>query len=177
MQEREALYNLTLAISTGIRRGELVGLRWSDINLNERMIRVNKSLANMPGKGHELSSLKTRSAKRQIQLHDTVVEKLKEHKENQDEWKKQVRHLYDDRDLMICTDTGSFQDPRNVIRVMKRIIKTANVPSIRFHDLRHTHASMIISEGMDIVRVSARLEHVNPKNFGILRTLIAWRSK
>lgn len=152
-----------LAISTGMRRGELLGLRWCDIDLNEGIIRVNKSLANIPGKGHELSSLKTRSAKRHINLHDTVVEDLRKHKENQDEWKKVVRNLYEDRDLVICTDTGAFQDPRNVIRIMKRIIKTANVPSIRFHDLRHTHASIMISMGMDIVWVSARLGHANPK--------------
>jgi integrase len=152
-----------LAISTGMRRGELLGLRWCDIDLDDGIIHVNKSLANIPGKGNELGSLKTRSAKRQIQLHDTVVKELRKHKENQDEWKRLVRNLYEDRDLVICSDTGSFQDPRNVIRVMKRIIKTANVPTIRFHDLRHTHASIMISQGLDIVWVSARLGHANPR--------------
>jgi hypothetical protein len=69
---------------------------------------------------------------------------------------KQDIHYYN-------TETGSFQDPRNVLRVMKRISKAANVTSIRFHDIRHTHASILISQGVDIVKVSARLGHANPK--------------
>ena len=71
--------------------------------------------------------------------------------------------MYKEQDMVICTNTGTFQDPRNVIRVMKRIVKSANVPNIRFHDIRHTHASILISEGVDIVKISNRLGHANPK--------------
>lgn len=71
--------------------------------------------------------------------------------------------LFADKDLVICTSTGSPQDPRNVVRVMKRIVKTAKVPNIRFHDIRHTHASILISTGIDIVKISKRLGHANPK--------------
>ena len=65
--------------------------------------------------------------------------------------------------MLICTETGTLQDPRNVLRVMKRLIAAANVTTIRFHDIRHTHASILISEGVDIVKVAARLGHANPK--------------
>ena len=70
---------------------------------------------------------------------------------------------FDDQDLVICNHTGSLQDPRNVVRVMKRIVKCSNVPNIRFHDIRHTHASILISAGIDIVKISKRLGHANPK--------------
>ncbi|WP_332844052.1 tyrosine-type recombinase/integrase [Solibacillus palustris] len=60
-------------------------------------------------------------------------------------------------------NTGTLQDPRNVVRVMKRLVKSTNVPNIRFHDIRHTHASILISEGVDIVKISKRLGHANPK--------------
>ncbi|WP_445678126.1 tyrosine-type recombinase/integrase [Psychrobacillus sp. FSL H8-0484] len=56
---------------------------------------------------------------------------------------------FEDQDLVICTNTGRLQDPRNVVRVMKRIVKCAKVPNIRFHDIRHTHASILISAGVD----------------------------
>lgn len=68
-----------------------------------------------------------------------------------------------DNDLVICTNTGTLQDPRNVVRVLKRLIKSTKVPNIRFHDIRHTHASILISEGVDIVKISKRLGHANPK--------------
>jgi len=56
-----------------------------------------------------------------------------------------------------------MQDPRNVIRAMKRITLEAKVTAIRFHDMRHTHASILISSGVDVVKIAARLGHVNPK--------------
>ena len=65
--------------------------------------------------------------------------------------------------LVNCLETSSPQDPGNVLRVMKRITERTNVKKIRFHDLRHTHASILISEGVDLVKVAARLGHVNPK--------------
>lgn len=63
----------------------------------------------------------------------------------------------------IYFDTGAKQDPRDVNRVMKRIIKSAHVPDIPFQGIRHTHASILFSEGVDIVRTSLRLGHSNPK--------------
>lgn len=80
-----------------------------------------------------------------------------------EEWKELVGSVFEDQDLVICTNTGSLQDPRNVVRVMKRIVKTAKVPNIRFHDIRHTHASILISAGVDIVKIAKRLGHANPK--------------
>ncbi|MFD1929601.1 tyrosine-type recombinase/integrase [Sporosarcina siberiensis] len=56
-----------------------------------------------------------------------------------------------------------MQCPRNLVRVMKRIFKKANVKPIRFHEIRHTHASILIAEGVDIVKISDRLGHANPR--------------
>lgn len=58
---------------------------------------------------------------------------------------------------MICTNMGTIQDPRNVNRVMKRIVKSTKILNIRFHDICHTHASILISEGVDTVKISNRL--------------------
>lgn len=65
--------------------------------------------------------------------------------------------MYQDHDLVICTNTGTMQCPHNLVRTMKRLIKQSGVTEIRFHDIRHTHASILISEGVDIVKIADRL--------------------
>ncbi|WP_409294702.1 tyrosine-type recombinase/integrase [Peribacillus sp. SCS-26] len=74
-----------------------------------------------------------------------------------------MKHQFLDHNLVSSTETGTLQDPKTFLRVMKKIIKAANVQFIRFHNIRHTHASILISEGVVIVIVSARLDHSNPK--------------
>jgi integrase len=146
-----------------MRRGEILGLKWSDIDFVNEKIHVNRSLAHVPKKGYTLTTLKTKSSKRQIAIPEFILNELRTQKNSQDEWSGLVGDLFQNQDLVFCTHTGTVQDPRNVIRVMKRIIKIAKVRAIRFHDLRHTHASILIAAGVDIVNVSAQLGHVNPK--------------
>ncbi|WHX68241.1 site-specific integrase [Peribacillus frigoritolerans] len=151
-----------LAIYTGMRKGELLGLKWSDIDFGKKSIRIQRSLSHIPNKGYRLSTPKTKKSKRQVPIPDFLVKELKAHKERQETQRKRLGEQYQDQDLVICTEIGTLQDPRNVLRVMKRISKAANVTSIRFHDIRHTHASILISEGVDIVKVAARLGHSDP---------------
>lgn len=127
-----------LAIYTGMRRGETLGLKWGDVDFANKRIHVNRSLAHIPKSGYTLPTLKTKSSKRQIPIPDFVLSELRRHKNAQDEWKELVGDLYQNKDIVICTNTGIMQDPRNVIRVMKRIIKESKVTAIC---LRHTHAS------------------------------------
>ena len=140
-----------------------MGLKWSDIDFNKKVIHVNRSLAYLPGKGYVLSTLKTKNAKRLIPISNQLASALLSQRNQQLEWKKRLGALYEDHDLVICTRTGTMQDPQNILRAMKRIIEAADVPAIRFHDLRHTHASILISEGVDLVKVSRRLGHANAK--------------
>ena len=92
-----------------------------------------------------------------------IIDELLKHQKQQQIWKKRFNKEYRNQDFVICTEKGAEQDPRNVLRIMKRLISISNVTSIRFHDLRHTHASILISEGVDIVKVAHRLDHANPK--------------
>ena len=151
-----------LAIYTGMRKGELLGLKWCDIDFGKKSIRIERSLSHIPNKGYRLFTPKTKKSKRQVPIPDFLVKALKTHKEHQETQKKRLGEHYHDQDLVICTEIGTLQDPRNVLRVMKRISVAANVTSIRFHDIRHTHASILISEGVDIVKVAARLGHSDP---------------
>ncbi|WP_342541905.1 site-specific integrase [Paenisporosarcina sp. FSL H8-0542] len=152
-----------LAIYTGMRRGEILGLKWSDIDYNKKTIYVNRSLVRVPKVGYLFTTPKTKHSIRQIPIPEFVLNELRTVKNGQEQWKQLVGELFQNQDLIICTHTGSFQDPRNVLRVMKRIIKSSGVSNIRFHDIRHTHASILISEGVDIVKISNRLGHTSPK--------------
>jgi integrase len=152
-----------LAIYTGMRRGEILGLKWSDIDFTRKVIHVQRSLAYIPNQGYAFTTVKTKGSNRQVPIPDKILHELIAHKERQQKWKEHLGDLYEDQDLVVCTESGTMQDPRNVIRVMKRICKASNVTAIRFHDIRHTHASILISEGVDVVKVSARLGHANPK--------------
>jgi len=152
-----------LAIYTGMRKGEILGLMWSDIDFEKKVIRVQRSVALITGSGYVFISPKTKKSIRQVQISDFLIEELLAHKKFQEEWKKRSGEQYQDLDLVISTETGTIQDPRNILREMAKICKDANVTPIRFHDMRHTHASILISEGVDIVKVASRLGHTNPK--------------
>lgn len=152
-----------LAIYTGMRRGEILGLKWGDIDLENKTIHVKRSLAYIPIKGYVLTSTKTRSSNRIIPISDLVVNELIKYRKQQEIYKEQLGKQYQDEDFVICTETGSKQDPRNVLRALKRLITTSGVTKIRFHDFRHTHATILISSGVDVVKVSKRLGHANAK--------------
>ncbi|MBD8033040.1 tyrosine-type recombinase/integrase [Solibacillus sp. A46] len=152
-----------LAIYTGLRRGEILGLKWSDVDFINKTIHVQRSLAYIPKKGYILTSTKTRKSNRIIPISDMVVKALVNHRKQQEIWKEQLGEQYQEEDLVICTETGSKQDPRNVLRALKRLITTSGVTQIRFHDFRHTHASILISNSIDVVKVSKRLGHPNAR--------------
>ena len=152
-----------LAIYTGMRRGEILGIKWSDIDLVNKTIHVQRSLAYISKKGYILTSTKTRNSNRIVPISEMVVKVLMNYRTQQEMHKAQLDELYQDEDLVICTETGTKQDPRNVLRALKRLITTSGVTQIRFHDFRHTHASILISKGVDVVKVSKRLGHANAK--------------
>lgn len=152
-----------LAIKTGMRRGEILGLKWADIDFENKTIDVKRSLAYIPKKGYVFTDLKNKSSRRKVPISDEVVSELLKHKKEQDKWKEQLQDAYEDNDFVVCTEFGKHQDPRNVLRVMKRMCKEAGVPIIRFHDLRHTHASILLTNGVDPVRVANRVGHANAR--------------
>ncbi|MFS0782088.1 tyrosine-type recombinase/integrase [Bacillus sp. 1P06AnD] len=162
-KEERHYITFLLAIYTGMRRGEILGLKWSDIDFKKKIIRVERTLIHIPEKGYQLSPPKTFKSKRQVPITDYILNELITHKEQQDEWKERLGETYQDNNLVICTEQGTFQDPRNLLRVMKRLCEKAKVTSICIHEIRHTHASILISEGVDIVKVANRLGHSKPK--------------
>lgn len=151
-----------LGVTTGARRGELLGLKWGNIDLIEGTMRIRRSLTRQEGIGLEFGLTKSEAGDRMIGLSQEVIEELRRHKVEQDAWKHSIKDEYQDHDLVVCTPLGKPMDPRNTNRVMERIIKKSGVKRIRLHDMRHTHASHLIAGGLDAVSTAHRMGHRDP---------------
>ncbi|KIL80154.1 tyrosine-type recombinase/integrase [Bacillus badius] len=150
-----------LAITTGMRRGEILGLRWKDIDLEKGVLYVRQTLSK--DEKQFLTGAKTISGVRSIKLSKETVVILKKHKATISKAKLKCGPAYEDYDLVICTAGGTPVNPENLKRSYMQLIQQAGVPKIRFHDLRHTHATMLLSQGVHAKVISERLGHSNIK--------------
>ena len=148
-----------LAIFTGMRRGEILALRWKDCMLDEGKISVNKSLSFVKGQGIVCQETKTGSSNRVISISDMVVEELRKHRLQQQKMKLMLGEAYQDTDYVIAKETGKPVNPNYIFNHFKKLLGKVDVPPIRFHDLRHTHATIMLKLGEHPKVVSERLGH------------------
>lgn len=147
-----------LALSTGMRRGELLGVRWRDVDLEARTLSVRQCVTPTKG-GPVLAEPKTASARRLVRLPAEAVAALRDHRRRQVERRLSLGALWRDLDLVLCTGEGNVVNPANVDRSFARLVARAGVRRIRFHDLRHTHATWLLAAGQPVKVVSERLGH------------------
>ncbi|MGU3394057.1 tyrosine-type recombinase/integrase [Priestia sp. D51] len=160
-KEDSAYIVFYLALTTGMRQGEILGLRWKDIDLDKGLINIKQTLSH-DGKTF-ISGAKTKSSLRTINLSDLTIKTLKARKLIVSKEKLSLGPIYVDYDLVACTQHGTPFNPANVRRTFKKLIKLADVSDIRFHDLRHTHATLLLSKGINVKVISERLGHSNIK--------------
>jgi len=153
---------IALAIFTGMRRGELLAIRWSDVDLDAANVRVERSLE-QTGSGLHFKAPKTKSGRRKISLPGYAVAVLRKHRKGQLEFRMKIGagRLPDDA-LVFCNMDGAPYSPRAVSKSWTRLVKAHDLPKVTLHSLRHSHASALISAGMDAVTVCRRLGHANP---------------
>jgi len=146
------------ALHTGMRSGELAGIQWTDIDWNGKFIEVRRAI----NRFGEVSSVKTKSGRRRIDLSDHLLDTLKDlRKQKQKEALKKGKNEIPE--WVFTSYSGSFASINNVkTRNFKKVLKKAGLRSIRFHDLRHTFASQLLSNGTNILYVSQQLGHSNP---------------
>ncbi len=146
-----------LALKTGMRRGELLGLRWRDLDLDRAMAHVRQSVIVYAGAPH-IQTPKTATAQRAVKLSPDVVAALRDHRTA---WaaRKLAAAEWQETDLIFCTRTGGPLNPNNIARAHEVIVKRSGVRRIRFHDLRHTHATWLLQSGQPVKVVSERLGH------------------
>lgn len=141
----EALY--TVALSLGLRRGEILGLRWDDIDLERSTLRVNQALQRIGGKLRQEETNTPRS-RRTVALHPAIVSSLIAHRARQLQERLLTPSEMAKERLAFTSLVGTPLDPCNMLRDFSRVLAKAGLPRIRFHDLRHSAASLLLAEGV-----------------------------
>ncbi len=151
-----------VAFSTGLRRGELAALRWSDVDLDGATLRVERSLE-QTAKGVEFKSPKTDAGRRTIAVPLTAVAALRQRRKEQLELRVVLGagRLPDDA-LVFGKFDGTPRKPHTFSDAWRRAVKSRKLPKVTFHAFRHSHASALIASGLDVVTVSKRLGHASP---------------
>ena len=153
----EALY--VLALNTGMRQGELLALKWDDVDLERGVLRVRRTLTHAD-KAYVLGEPKTNKSRRTIRLTAGAARALERHLSRQLEEMERMGSLYQPGGLIFATEAGTIINPSNVrTRSFKPLLKKAGLPQVRFHDLRHTCATLLLSKDVNPKVVSEMLGH------------------
>jgi integrase len=154
-----ALY--TLAIHTGLRQGELLALKWEDLDLEAGTLRVRRTLTRAGGK-HALAEPKTKKSRRTVRLTAGAAAALRTHLQRQMDEMERLGSLYRTGGLVFANEIGGIINPSNLRnRSFARLLKRAGLSKIRFHDLRHTCATLLLSENVNPKIVSEMLGHAS----------------
>ena len=156
----EALF--VLALTTGMRRGELLALQWEDIDFSCELLHVRRTIACIPNQGFVTSEPKTAKSRRAICLTDLAITVLKRHRKHQDEARQKVGNTWQDQHWVFCTEVGTPLDPTTMLRYsFWPLLERAEIPRLRFHDLRHSSATLLLVMGVHPKVVQELLGHSN----------------
>ncbi|HOR18822.1 MAG TPA: tyrosine-type recombinase/integrase [Brevefilum sp.] len=156
-KRHEALYKL--AITTGLRKGEILGLKWGDLDWDTHQLNVQRQIQRVPQEGLAYSQPKTAAGRRMIILGSDTILALKDHQKRQWVEREFMRGKWKDHDLIFPSSIGTPLSQSNLSRDYKQLLHEANLPDIRFHDLRHTAASLMLKQGISVKVVQERLGH------------------
>jgi integrase len=152
-----------LALATGMRRNEILALRWQDVDLDAGRLRVELSLEETGAHGIRFKAPKTRNGRRTISLPAHIVADLRTHWREQQEQRLAIGLGKAPPDgQVLATFDGRPQSPTAVTKSWPRAMAAGGMPRVTLHSLRHTHASMLIASGIDVLTISRRLGHGSP---------------
>ncbi len=156
--KKDALYCVFyLGLFTGMRQSEILGLQWSNIDFKQKLITITETLNSKDKK--ILSSVKSENSYRIIEIDDETIKVLEAQKKRISFEKKHAGTLYKDYNLVCPTTIGTPLNPSNVRRNLQRVIKEAGVTRVTFHQLRHSHATLLLAAGVPNTVVGNRLGH------------------
>jgi integrase len=146
-----------LGVGVGLRRGEALGLQWKDIDFENKTIQINRSLLPTEN-GLIFHDPKTEGSNRIIVVSNTIINMLLVAKAQQEKSKKILGEAYNDIDLVTCWDDGSPINPTTFSQSFGRTLEKNKLPHIRYHDLRHTNATMVLKQKVSAKVASERLD-------------------
>ena len=152
---------LTLALTMGMRRGEMLALRWTDIDLERQILKVQRTVDYIPRYGYVENEPKTVAGRRLLMIPSFVVDMLKQHHLQQLETRLQAGSLWEDLDLVFTDLHGGYFNPRYLEKIFRKIIAEAGLPPIPFHNLRHSAATLLLSMGVPLKVIQEILGHSN----------------
>jgi integrase len=156
----EAVY--ALAVGTGMRQGELLGLKWEDVDLEGGTVQVRRTLSTATGGGFRFGPPKTAKSRRSVKLPGAALSALKKHRQAQLEERMRLAGLFVDHGLVFASRVGTPVSRQDLVtRSFKPLLKRAGLPDVRFHDLRHTCATLLLGRGVHAKLVQELLGHSN----------------
>jgi integrase len=153
----EALYSVALAL--GLRQGEALGLQWSDIDLDTGTLRVRRASQRIPHQGTQLVETKTARSRRTLIMPPIVIRALHAHRARQAMERLAAGKRWTDLDLIFPSERGTLADGPNITHRFHKLLKRAELPPMRFHDLRHACASLLLVQGVHPRVVMETLGH------------------
>jgi integrase len=147
-----------LSLVTGMRRGELLGLRWSDIDWKAKVLRLRQSVGPIHNK-MTAGTTKNRHSDRDVDVTDALLDDLREHRRRQNEQRLKAGASWHDLDLVFASEVGTAIQAPNLYREYRRLEELASAPHIAIHDQRHTVASWAVAAGIDPKTAAERLGH------------------
>lgn len=142
-----------------MRQGELLGLHWEDVDLNKGVLRVTSAIQFIAGRGLVESEPKTEKARRSIALPEIVATALHQHRVRQLETRLKTGKNWQDHGFVFTTNIGTPISPRNLLRHLHKTLAELGLSRLRFHDLRHTAATLLLSRGAHAKVVQEMLGH------------------
>ena len=150
---------ILLTIFTGLRRGEVLGLEWQDINFKNSSVTVRQSNQYVSSIGIYTKDPKTETSYRTISIPISIIKLLKQYKIKQLEQKIRIGNKWNNTNYLFVQWDGKPMHPDTITKWFRQFLEDKNLPHITFHGLRHTHATLLISQGLDVRTVSNRLGH------------------
>jgi integrase len=152
---------IVLGMATGMRRGELLALQWTDIDFDRATLEVSKSLEETKKHGLRIKGTKSGEVRR-FSVPADVLDMLRDHKREQDHQREMCGDGYANLDLVFWRPDGHYYNPDKLGVRIRRAMQTAGLAGVSLHSLRHSHASELLSQGAPITAVAERLGHASP---------------
>lgn len=150
---------LVMAVTTGMRRGELLALHWGDIDFKKGVIFVQRTVNRITGHGFQETEPKTKSSRRRIVIPEMAVEVLKVHCMHQDEVRIKAGERWWDQGIVFCNRFGGHMNPERMVSMFHKVLEDAGLPNMRFHDLWHSAATILLVAGVHPKLVQERMGH------------------